>query len=240
MKALDLFCGAAGGWSLGLHRAGIETVAACEIDPWRRSAYAKNNPGVRLYDDVRTLTAQRLHADGIASVDILVGSPPCQDASSANAKGKGVDGERTGLFFEALRLVRELRPLWVCLENVPGLKARGYDRVHDELEAAFYSCWPLVVGAWHAGANHKRNRVWIVAVDVNATKVQRSSITRRKSNRDRKVVWPTLEWARAGSNLGDVDGLPKGLAEKTLGAFSDAVVPVLPEIIARTMLEIVP
>lgn len=162
MNVLDLFCGAAGGWSLGLHRAGFRTVAACEIDPWRRERYLANFPGVRMYDDVRTLSAARLRADGI-SVDVVVGSPPCQDASSANTKGKGIDGERTGLFWEALRLVRELRPRWVCLENVPGLRSRGYDRVHDALEAAGYAVRPLVVGAWHAGAPHRRNRVWIVA-----------------------------------------------------------------------------
>lgn len=172
MNVLDLFSGAAGGWSLGLHRAGFTTVAACEIDPWRRARYAENFPHVRLYDDVRTLTAERLRVDGIGTIDVVAGSPPCQDASTANAKGKGVDGERTGLFWEALRLVRELRPHWVLLENVPGLRTRGYDRVHDALETAGYAVRPLVVGAWHAGAPHRRNRVWIIA---NAPEVGRGA-----------------------------------------------------------------
>ena len=161
MRCLDLFCGAAGGWTLGLHRAGWKTVAACEADPWRRAVFQHNWPGVVMFDDVRTLTARSLA--GLGPLDAIVGSPPCQDASTANTKGRGVDGERTGLFFDAVRLVREVRPRWVCFENVPGLRARGYDRVHDALEAAGYAVRPLVVGAWHAGAPHKRNRVWIIA-----------------------------------------------------------------------------
>ena len=163
IAALDLFCGAAGGWSLGLHRAGIRTVAACEIDPWRRTVFSANNPGVRMYDDVRSLTADRLLADLGSLPDWIVGSPPCQDASYANAGGRGVDGDRTGLFFEAIRLVGECRPTWVCFENVPGLRTRGADRVLAALEALGYACWPLVVGAVHAGAPHRRQRVWIVA-----------------------------------------------------------------------------
>ena len=162
-RAVDLFCGAAAGWSLGLHRAGYTTVAACEIDPWRRAAFASNFPDVRMYADVRDLTAARLAADGIGPIDIIVGSPPCQDASTANTKGRGIDGERTGLFFEAVRLVGELRPAWCCFENVPGLRARGVDRVLAALEGEGYAVWPLVVGARHAGAPHKRDRVWIVA-----------------------------------------------------------------------------
>jgi hypothetical protein len=130
-RTLDLFCGAAGGWSLGLHRAGFTTVAACEVDPWRRSVFGRNNPGVVLYDDVRTLGADRLLRDLGFLPEIVCGSPPCQDASTANTKGRGVDGERTGLFFDAVRIVREVRPRWVLLENVPGprgstlRKARG-------------------------------------------------------------------------------------------------------------------
>lgn len=163
-RALDLFSGAAGGWSLGLHRAGFETIAACEIDPWRREQFAENFPGVKLYDDVRTITAARLRADGVVP-DIIVGSPPCQDASAANHKGKGVDGARTGLFFEALRLVREVRPRWCAFENSPRLRTRGLDRLLGELEAADYAAWPLVVAASDLGANHIRSRLILVAAD---------------------------------------------------------------------------
>jgi DNA (cytosine-5)-methyltransferase 1 len=161
---LDLFCGAAGGWSLGMHRAGYATIAACEIDPWRRERFLRNFPDVRMYEDVRDLTAGRLRADG-AFPDIIVGSPPCQDASTANTAGRGLDGERTGLFFEAVRLVGECRPRWAAFENVPGIHHRGIDRVLDALAALGYACWPLVVGAMDIGAPHPRRRLWLVCAD---------------------------------------------------------------------------
>ncbi len=161
MNVLDLFSGGCGGWSLGLHRAGFRTVAACEIDPWRRAVFARNFPGVRLFADIRELGAR--HVADLGPIDVVAGSPPCQEFSTANTKGRGLDSERGSLFLEFVRLVRELRPRWALAENVPGIRARGYDRIHDALEAAGYAVWPLVVGAWHAGAPHRRNRAWIVA-----------------------------------------------------------------------------
>lgn len=166
MRALDLFSAAAGGWSLGLHRAGFETVAACEWIEWRRALYAENNPGVLIYDDARTLTGERLLADLGALPDIVVGSPPCQDISSANTKGKGVDGERSGLFFEGIRIIGEVRPRWVALENSANLRTRGADRVLGELEGQGYACWAVVVGGDTVGANHERKRSWIIGCDV--------------------------------------------------------------------------
>lgn len=168
MNVLDLFSGACGGWSLGLHRAGFRTVAAVEIDEWRRRQFGRNNPGAKLYDDVRTVTAARLAADGIGPIGLVCGSPPCQDASSANTKGRGIDGERTGLYMEAVRIVREIRPRWCAFENVPGIRNRGIDRVLSKLEEADYAAWPLVVGALDLGAPHIRKRSWVVGADAKA------------------------------------------------------------------------
>ena len=165
MRALDLFSAAAGGWSLGLHRAGFVTIAACEIVEWRRILYAENNPHVRLYEDVRALTAARLVSDLGALPEIIVGSPPCQDISSANTKGKGVDGERSGLYFEAVRLVGDCRPRWFAFENSANLQTRGADRLLDVLETLGYACEPCVVGASDVGANHIRKRSWLIGYD---------------------------------------------------------------------------
>lgn len=182
MNVLDLFSGACGGWSLGLHRAGLRTLAACEIDEWRRRQYAGNFPHVRLYDDVSTLTAERLRADGTGPIELVCGSPPCQDASSANTSGRGIEGERTGLYLEAVRIVREVRPRWAAFENVPGIRNRGIDRVLSELEAAGYACWPLVVGALDLGAPHIRKRSWVVCAD--APTMHRLALPWDQSNRD--------------------------------------------------------
>ncbi|MCE4568622.1 DNA cytosine methyltransferase [Caballeronia sp. CLC5] len=165
MRALDLFSAAAGGWSLGLHRAGFITVAACEIVEWRRILYAENNPHVRLYDDVRALTAARLVSDLGFLPDIIVGSPPCQDISSANTKGRGIEGERSGLYLEAVRLVGDCRPRWFAFENSANLRTRGADRLLLLLETLGYACEPCVVAAENVGANHVRKRSWLIGYD---------------------------------------------------------------------------
>ncbi len=166
LTVLDLFSAAAGGWSLGMHRAGFETVAACEAVDWRRALFAQNNPGVKIYDDVRTLSAERLVRDLAWLPDVIVGSPPCQDISSANTKGKGVDGERSGLYFEAIRIIGECRPCWFALENSANLRTRGADRVIAALEALGYTVWAFVVGGDNVGANHERKRSWLIRVDL--------------------------------------------------------------------------
>ncbi len=159
---LDLFSGAAGAWTLGLHWAGFRTVAACEADPDRRAAYATNWPEVKLYDDVRAITADRLLAD-VGPVDVIAGSPPCQDASAINKKGKGIDGDRTGLFRDAVRIVREVRPRWACFENVPGLGHRGLDGVLRWMDDAGYQSWTHDMGSEDVGALCQRRRLWILA-----------------------------------------------------------------------------
>ncbi|WP_082670201.1 DNA cytosine methyltransferase [Sphingomonas sanguinis] len=165
MRALDLFSAAAGGWTLGLHRAGFVTVAACEIVEWRRILYAENNPHVRLYEDVCGLTAARLVSDLGYLPDIVVGSPPCQDISVANTRGRGVDGERSRLYLEAVRLVGDCRPRWFAFENSAHLRTRGADRLLDALAALGYACEPCVVGAGDLGANHERKRSWLLGFD---------------------------------------------------------------------------
>ena len=99
LRVLDLFSGI-GGFSLGLERTGgFETVAFCEIEAFPRKILAKHWPDVPCYDDVRTLTAERLAADGIA-VDVITGGFPCQDISlNGSIAGMG-EGTRSGLWSE--------------------------------------------------------------------------------------------------------------------------------------------
>jgi DNA (cytosine-5)-methyltransferase 1 len=160
MRVLDLFSGI-GAMSLGLEWAGMQTVGFCEIEPacrfWLREHW-REQP---IFEDIRTLTGGEI-AERCGAVDLVAGGFPCQDISSAG-KGAGITGERSGLWFEMLRIVREVRPDWVLAENVPALRTRGADVVLEGLGAEGYSCWPLVVGADDAGAPHRRKRIWIVA-----------------------------------------------------------------------------
>src|SRR5688572_6900268 len=132
LKVLDLFSGI-GGFSLGLERTGgFETVAFCEIDPFCRRVLAKHWPEVRQYEDVRELTAQKLAADGIG-VDVICGGFPCQDISLANNNGTGLAGEKSGLWCEFARLIGEVRPRFVIVENVSTLRSRGLGDVLSDL-----------------------------------------------------------------------------------------------------------
>lgn len=160
MNVLDLFSGI-GGFSLGLERAGMRTVAFCEIDPFCRAVLRKHWPDVPQYDDVRTLTADRLRADGI-SVDVICGGFPCQDISVAGA-GAGIDGERSGLWREYARLIGELRPRYVVVENVAALLGRGLGRVLGDLAALGFDAEWHCIPASAVGAPHGRDRLWILA-----------------------------------------------------------------------------
>lgn len=148
---LDLFSGI-GGFSLGLERAGFQTVAFCELDEWCRRLLAKHWPQVRIYTDVRELTAARLRADGIERIDAICGGFPCQDISLAG-KGAGLDGERSGLWRELARLVGELRPRFVIVENVGALRGRGLAAVLGDLAALGYDAeWHVMYVLLHPEA----------------------------------------------------------------------------------------
>jgi len=142
-RALSLFAGI-GGFDLGLERTGgFKTVAFCEIDPFCQRVLAKHWPGVPIYDDVRELTAAKLKADGI-SVDCIVGGFPCQDISIAG-NGAGLAGERSGLWREYARLIREIRPRLVIVENVSALLCRGLgDVLGDLAEGGYDAEWDCI------------------------------------------------------------------------------------------------
>lgn len=158
MKFISLFSGI-GGLDLGLERAGWECVAQVEIDPFCRSVLATHWPDVPRFVDVRDY-----HPTG--NVDAVAGGFPCQDISLAGPQ-HGLAGERSGLFFEAMRIVDECNPRQIILENVPGLlssnRGRDFTRVLKELaERGFDAEWD-VLPASAFGAMHERKRVLIVA-----------------------------------------------------------------------------
>lgn len=162
MRFLSLFAGV-GGFDLGLEWAGWECVGQCEFDPWCRAVLAKHWPGLPMWEDVRDLDA----ADALGRcgrIDAIVGGFPCQGNSTAGKRLGAADPRH--LWPEFARLVRGIRPLLVVGENVPGIRTTVADGVLADLEAEGYACWPLVVGARHVGAPHRRDRVWFVARNV--------------------------------------------------------------------------
>ena len=168
LNELALFAGAGGGM-LGGHLLGWRTVCAVELDAYARSVLiARQNDGTLapfpIWDDVRTFDGRAW--EGV--VDVVSGGFPCQDVSQAGS-GKGVEnGERSGLWREMARIVGEVRPRFVFVENVPALTRRGLGIVLGDLASMGFDARWGVVGAHHAGAPHWRDRMWIVAEATDA------------------------------------------------------------------------
>lgn len=152
----SLFAGI-GGMDLGLERAGMKCVWQVEIDHYARRVLEKNWPDVRRWDDVRTFPPT-----GEWGCDLICGGFPCQDISYAGL-GAGIDGERSGLWSEYIRIVRVLRPRFVLVENVAALLKRGMGRVLGDLADSGFDAEWRVLQAAEVGAPHIRARVFLLA-----------------------------------------------------------------------------
>jgi len=183
MRVLDLFSGI-GGFSLGLERAGMETVAFCEYDEKCRKVLKKHWPDVPQYNDVRTLTAEQLKNDGI-TIDLICGGYPCQPFSTAG-KRAGEEDDRH-LWPEVLRLIQEIRPAWVLCENVAGHISMGLDSVLADLEGEGYQQQVFIIPACAVGAYHRRDRVWILAHADELTNGQQHIDAATQHNNERAV-----------------------------------------------------
>lgn len=175
MNELALFAGAGGG-ILGGKLLGWRTVCAVECNAYAASVLcARQNDGLLppfpVWDDVCTFDGRPWR--GI--VDVVSGGFPCQDISAAG-KGAGIDGERSGLWGQMARIIGEVRPGTVFVENSPMLTLRGLGRVLGDLAALGYDAEWGVLGAESVGAPHKRERIWIVAhapqYDCNAWRAE--------------------------------------------------------------------
>ena len=163
MNELALFAGAGGG-ILGGKLLGWRTVCAVEWEKYPASVLlARQNDGILppfpIWDDVQTFDGKAWA--GI--VDVISGGFPCQDISVANANGDGLDGERSGMWKEMARIIGEVRPQYAFIENSPMLTIRGLERVLADLAQMGFDAEWGVLSAADVGANHLRERIWIVA-----------------------------------------------------------------------------
>lgn len=160
MKVLDLFLldlfSGIGGFSLGLERAGMKTVAFCEIEDYPVSILNKHWPDVPVHRDIRKLDGKQYRD----SVDVICGGFPCQPFSVAG-KQRGKEDDRH-LWPEMLRLIKEIRPTWVIGENVAGFIRMALDDVLLDLETEGYTTQSFVIPACAVGGIHRRDRVWII------------------------------------------------------------------------------
>ncbi len=280
MRVLDLFAGI-GGFTLGLERAGFETVAFCEIEPYAQKVLAKNWPEVPIYDDVRTITANRLAADGIG-VDVITGGFPCQDISVSGQQAGIQDGTRSGLWSECARLLGEIRPQYAIFENVTNLlNGHGGDwfkRVLWDISSLGYDAEWHCIPASELGAHHHRDRVWIIAypsgqhwgdvtelatfqaqrtsrainasaicadvADTSGEGLQRGQTARnygdnREEPRDQLIAGFSGIQGSNWETEPDVGRVAHGVPSRShrLKCLGNAVVPPIPELIGRAILE---
>ena len=243
----SLFAGI-GGFDLGLERAGFEVRWQVEIDPFCRAVLAKHWPQVKRYEDVRTVHGWResdciAHSSGgcercLPRVDVLCGGFPCQDISVANTgpdAALGLDGARSGLWREFARLIGELRPRYVVVENSPALVIRGLDRVLADLAARGFDAQWTVVRASQFGARHRRERMLICAY-ANGDGLQG-----RDGGPVPNLTVPPLgddaDWPSISAPFGcrTADGIPDRV-DRT-HALGNAVCPQITEWLGRRILE---
>jgi len=160
-KVLDLFSGI-GGFSLGLERAGMETIAFCEIDPHAKKILKKHWPYVPILNDVCNINKEVFSE----TVDVICGGFPCQDLSLAGRKG-GLSAPRSGLWKEMFRIISDYRPKYTIIENVANLlsgeRGRWFAKLMYDLASIGYDAQWHIIPAAAVGAGHLRKRVWIVA-----------------------------------------------------------------------------
>ena len=164
LKVVSLFAGV-GGFDLALERNGSEIIASVEIDKNARKVLAKQFPKSNILEDVKNVTGEQLCKLGFNSDGIIVGGFPCQDLSVAG-KRRGLAGERSGLFFEVVRILDETKAKWFILENVPGLLSSNGGRdmgiVIGSLAELGYGVAYRVLDAQYFGVPQRRRRVFIV------------------------------------------------------------------------------
>lgn len=198
MIALSLFSGI-GGLDVAAVSAGFKIAAQVEIDPYCRAILKKHAArwwkDARQFGDIRAVTGAE-----IGKVDVLFGGFPCQDISVAGKQAGIRNGERSGLFFELLRLVRELRPRAIILENVANITNSGLDIVSGTLVEIGYDCIWQTVRAADAGAPHQRERWFCLGIlgDANGAGQQKSG--RRESVQAQQSV-------AERTNLGNASGI---------------------------------
>jgi DNA (cytosine-5)-methyltransferase 1 len=187
LKHLDLFSGI-GGFSLGLEATGgFETVAFCDYDSYCQKILRKHWPWVTIYDDIKELNHEKLNSNGHTKIDIITGGYPCQPFSVAGRQQGEKDPRH--VWPEYFRLIKELRPTWIIGENVSGHVKLGLDTVLENLESEGYSARTFSISASSIGANHQRERLWIIAHSNNAgDRTSQSSVDRhgQKTNQRRE------------------------------------------------------
>lgn len=238
----SLFAGI-GGLDLGLERSGMHCAWQVEIDDYATKVLETHYPHVARFRDVRACGAHNL-----ARVDCIAGGFPCQDISNSGRKA-GITGERSGLWREFARIIGELRPRYVLVENVAALLGRGMGTVLGDLSTLGYDAEWSIVSACALGAPHTRERVFIVAYPGQVSRERRrgsgaseacpeartSRLRARRTAQAQRLAEAATWWTNE-PNMGRVAHGVSARLDR-LGAVGNAVVPQVAELIGRMIVD---
>jgi len=246
MKVLDLFSGI-GGFSLGLERAGMETAAFCEIDPFCHKVLRKHWPDVPIFTDIKNFNAKDLIFYGIKGIKLVCGGFPCQDVSGCKPEGHGIAGKQSSLWAEYARIINEIQPKYAIIENVPLLRNRGLCKVLSDLHTIGYDAEWHIISAADFGAAHLRERLWVVAYPTGIRRFDTViSAKRFKNFRDsarqtrEKGVIPFDPVRRPYQKIPERVLLADGVSswvDKHLKCYGNALFPKTAEFIGREILK---
>ena len=243
----SLFSGI-GGFELGLERTGgFKTAWQCEIDPFCLKVLEKHWPDVKRFNDIKRMGIE----EEIPYVDVICGGFPCQDISCAG-KGAGIHAERSGLWWEAIRIIRMVRPRYVLVENVAALLNRGLDEVLGSLAESGYDAEWQILSAKMFGGLHQRERTFIVAYSTGM------SCNGSQNDDNLQSIRPPIWGKQTGRQInfesigskpepgriihestmgGMANGLPRRLHINRLHALGNAIVPQCSEYVGRCILD---
>lgn len=228
MRIGSLFSGI-GGLELGLEMSGLgRTLWQVEKEEYCRQVLAKHWPDVERFEDVRTVGSQNLD-----QVDLICGGFPCQDVSSAG-KGIGLSGSRSGLWFEYARIIEELGPEWVVIENVASGAKRWVDQVTSHLGWFGYDVLPIPISAANVGAPHRRARIFLIA---HSEREQLRKQSRGCSRQDRKNPSQPVRHGQAAGwpDQLEVAAPGHGVPRDVVRALGNAVVPQCAEVVGHVI-----
>jgi DNA (cytosine-5)-methyltransferase 1 len=205
----------------------MEIESFCEIEDYPRKVLAKHWPDVPIYSDVREVKGQDLNGN------IYCGGFPCQDISVSGNQA-GLKGKRSGLWYEFKRIMDEGKPDAAIIENVANLRSKGLVTVLDDLRQIGYNAEWNIISAGELGFPHLRERIWIVAYP-NSAQLERGCISRRIQQ---KIS--NLGNTRRGKDKPGVERMANGIPSQMdrLKCLGNAVVPIIPQIIGESLMEI--
>lgn len=244
MNVGSLFSGI-GGLDLGLEQAGMKTVWQVEYDDWARGKLDENFPHTEKFKDVRDVGKHNLRA-----VDLICGGFPCQDLSTLKIAREGLDGKRSGLWSEYFRIICELRPRYVVIENVTALIADGLSRLLCDLTSIGYDAEWQTLRASSVGLPTRRIRLFVIAypksdrsipIQIYARTVAQNDVETGRFCGNTTLRFKTLEHTvpTIPEHLRVDNGIPVGFSEITAAVkgYGNAVAPPVAKWIGERIIE---